>query len=117
MLGSLTATPSNQEAYTTIVGIAAGDSMTSADYNTIVGYSAGTAISTGNSNTLMGERAAATLTTGAENVYIGAATGLRVATGVSNNTCVGRFAGDFTGGNGRYLYRTVRQEKEQVHLM
>jgi hypothetical protein len=99
MLGSLTATPSNQ-IHTTIVGIAAGDSMTSADYNTILGYSAGTAISTGNSNTVMGERAANTLTTGAENVYIGAATGLRVATGVNNNTCVGRFAGDFTGGNG-----------------
>ena len=98
MLGSLTSTPANQ-IHTTIVGIDAGDSMTDADYCTILGYNAGTAITSGNANTIIGERAAATLTTGIENVYVGAASGLRVATGVNYNTCIGRFAGDFTGGN------------------
>ena len=84
----------------TALGVAAGDSITSATGNTTIGKNAGTAITSGISNTLIGEDAGASITTG----FINTAVGLSALTslvGGSSNTAVGWFAADSVTSGGQ----------------
>ena len=77
----------------TILGIRAGDSLTSGDSNTLIGNQAGDSITTGTNSTAIGQNALSSLLTGGNNVAIGQRA---YSSGTaSNNVYIGNDAGSF----------------------
>ena len=75
----------------TILGIRAGDSLTSGDSNTLIGNQAGDSITTGTNSTAIGQNALSSLSTGGNNVAIGQRA---YSSGTaSNNVYIGNDAG------------------------
>jgi hypothetical protein len=75
----------------TVLGIDAGNALTSGAYNTLIGYQSGVAINSGNFNITVGYEAGNNITSGADNVAIGRGS-LNVTNG-SNTVAVGYFTG------------------------
>jgi len=68
----------------TLVGLQAGDAITTGDTNSAFGYDALTACNTGTNNVGLGQGAGSAITTGATNTMIGDAAGQNTADGSSN---------------------------------
>jgi hypothetical protein len=86
----------------TVMGIDAGNALTSGGYNTLIGHQSGVAINTGNFNITVGYEAGNNITSGTDNVAIGRSS-LNVNTG-SNTVAVGYFTGALSSSsNGTYF--------------
>ena len=74
-----------------MLGVGAGDAITTGQDNVLVGANAGAAVTSGNSNVLLGTDAGKSVTTGATNVVVGNAAAGNATTG-TNNVVVGAAA-------------------------
>jgi len=72
----------------TLVGLQAGDAITTGDTNSAFGYDALTACNTGTNNTAIGKGALAGVNTGVNNVGVGDSAGNNITSG-DQNICVG----------------------------
>ena len=93
------------DEYQTILGIQAGEDLTTGYGNTLIGYLAGADTTTGSSNTLIGLGANNRNKTGGGNTIIGYASGY-YATG-SNNVLMGNYAANAIFGAADLTYNTI----------
>jgi hypothetical protein len=82
----------NAISFSTILGTAAGSTVT-ADYNTLLGYHAGNLLVSGGNNVSVGYQSGNNTTNGSDNVFVGSQAGTGSGSG-SRNTFVGRQAGN-----------------------
>ena len=85
--GSLSGNPQGN----TILGITAGDALTTGVNNTLIGNDAGVALTTAQQSTIIGYHAGLALATGNNNTLIGNSAGLAVT--AAENTLIGTYAG------------------------
>jgi hypothetical protein len=89
---SLTMPPA---AGNTVIGVGAGNSITTGTNDTILGYNAGLSLTSGSNNTFLGMGTGQTITSGSFNTLSGALSGSAITTG-SGNTMLGYQTGLLT---------------------